>query len=165
MKEIKLTQGKVALVDDEDFEELNKHKWHTIKCKGIFYAFRQEYEKSKHKRRVLMHREILPIKTIGNVIDHIDLNGLNNQKTNLRECSISQNNMNKSIYKNKKTKYKGVHVGYKSKKGQSFNACISINGRNLHLGVFLDEIEAAKAYDKAALEHYGKFSNINFPKQ
>lgn len=162
MKKIPLSRGLFALIDDEDFEFINKFKWYAIKNRENYYAVRQEYEKSKYKRRLYMHNEILKVVKEGNIIDHKDLNSLNNQKSNLRECSIAQNNKNKGVYKNKKSKYMGVYLGYKGKKGQVFIAQITNDNKHFYLGSFLNEIEAAKAYDKACIRHHGEFAKTNF---
>lgn len=162
MKKIPLSKGLFALVDDEDFEELNKHKWHAIKSRNNYYAGRQEYEKSKHKRRVYMHNVVLKVMNKENIVDHKDLNSLNNQKYNLRECSIAQNNKNKGVYRNKKSKYIGVYFGYKGKKGQVFIAQISNDKKIIYLGSFYNEIDAAKAYDEACLKYHGEYGKTNF---
>ncbi len=162
MKKIPLSRGLFALIDDEDIEFINKFKWYAIKNRENYYAVRQEYEKSKYKRRLYMHNEVLKVVKEGNIIDHKDLNSLNNQKSNLRECSIAKNNKNKGVYKNKKSKYMGVYLGYKGKKGQVFIAQITNDNKHFYLGSFLNEIEAAKAYDKACIRHHGEFAKTNF---
>ena len=93
MKEIPLSQGKVALVDDEDYKYLNQWKWYAAKQGNDFYAFRNDYTVSPPKT-VRMHREVLVEDPRD--IDHIDGNGLNNQKVNLRYCTHSQNHQNRN---------------------------------------------------------------------
>jgi len=161
MKEIQLSQHRVcenrgkyvALVDDEDFEYLNQFKWCAMKGRSSFYAVRKIGIIGK-KHNQSMHVEILN----GKGIDHIDHNGLNNQKSNLRLCSQSENCMNTKKRENTSSIYKGVSFHNCTKK---WLAQISINGRHIHIGLFVSEIEAAKAYNKKAIELFCEFANLN----
>lgn len=144
MKEIKLTKGFVALVDDEDYEELNKFKWRAVKVRDNYYAY----------RLVSMHREILNIKNSKIHIDHKDRNTLNNKKDNLRTCTPAQNNLNKEVRKDNKLGVKGVRF---SKKQKRYIAVISINGKVKQIGSFNTVEEAAIAYNKKAKEVHGEF--------
>ena len=157
MKEIQLTQGFVALVDDEDFERVNQFRWHASRNGKNIYAERSMTIDSKTKNK-LMHREIMKA---GNKveIDHIFGDGLDNRKKNLRICTHSQNLLNSSKYKHSSSKYKGVYFGKTQKKWISQ---ISINGKNKHLGCFDNEIDAAKQYNIFAKEYYGEFARLNF---
>lgn len=160
MKEITLTQGKVALVDDEDFEFLNKFKWHAYKSNNTFYALRNSYYVDDKKRRTIqMHRIILGLKKLEVKCDHIDRNGLNNQKYNLRPSTNAENCKNQKP-RNGTSKYKGVCW---CKKRNRWRANIRINDKQTYIGQFKDEIEAAKAYDKMAKLHFGEFAYLNFP--
>ncbi len=155
MKEIQLTQGQVALVDDEDFDSLNQFSWCALKrSNGDFaYAARTVYNP---KRTVYMHVMINGPKT-----DHHDCNGLNNQRYNLRSANSQQNNRNKFKYKGTySSKFKGV--SYRHDNGM-YRAYIRVNGVLISKGQYWDEIDAAKAYDKAAIEEFGEFANLNFP--
>jgi hypothetical protein len=144
MKEISLTQGRVALVDDEDFEELNKFKWHTQPHGNTFYVIRNTPRKpGKHQGTERMHRVILNIPE-GMETDHIDGDGLNNQKSNLRIATHRQNSQNLALKQTKKTsKFPGV---FWDKRKSKWCACIRINGSQKHLGYFLNENEANIAY-------------------
>jgi len=159
MKEIQLTRGKAALVDDEDYEYLNQWKWYACICDGIYYARR-----TSNKKKIFMHRQLLNAEK-GIEIDHMDHNGLNNQRANLRSCTSSQNKRNKSPLG--RSKYLGVEVNCKkSKSGDKvyyyFCARICDNYKKQYIGSFKTEEEAARAYDKKAKEIHGEFANLNF---
>lgn len=159
MKEIQLSkQGKhkgkyVTLVDDEDFEYLNQFNWYVMKHGNTFYAARCVPFNGKQIIN-MMHGTLLNSKGI----DHVDLNGLNNQKSNLRFCTQSQNNMNRGKKKNAASKYKGV---YFDKNARKWRADIRINSKPIYLGLFDSEIKAAKAYNRKAKELFKEFANLN----
>lgn len=158
MKQIPLTQGQFALVDDEDFEYLNKHKWYADKKTHTYYANTHLYI-NKKDTVISMHRMILGLTDPKTQGDHKDKNGLNNQKYNLRICSCAQNQRNKRVKKGGSSKYRGV---YWNKKGKIWQAGIKMDGKSIYIGNFADEIEAAKAYDKAAKFYHGEFASLNF---
>jgi hypothetical protein len=159
MKEIKLTQGKVAVVDDCDYEELSKHKWLAQKNGNTFYAERGVRVDGK-KTNIKMHRQILGLtKGDGKVIDHVNHNGLDNQRHNLRVCTNTENNCNQQTRSNpKSSKFKGVS---RNKGKGKWRAYIKVNQKNIHLGRFTSELEAAKAYNLAAVWHFGPFAHLN----
>jgi hypothetical protein len=159
-RRIPLTQEKYAIVDPEDFERLNKHKWHASKWGNTFYAIRCAGPRNKTKY-IRMHREIIhPPDHL--VVDHINHNGLDNRKANIRPATRAQNNYNRLNIKsdNSSSKYKGVSW---RKRRKRWRACIYFNGKYRFLGYFKDEIQAAKAYDKAAKIYHGEFATLNFP--
>jgi len=149
MKEIQLTRGMVALVDDEDYEYLNKWHWYVYKGYSTFYAL----SKIKHKD-LKMHRIIMNCPKDMQV-DHKDGNGLNNQKGNLRICTNAQNQANRKSYG--KSKYLGVSYN----RNTYIQAYIGHNKRNIYLGVFKTEEEAAIAYNEAAIKLHGEFAKLN----
>ena len=164
MLQILLTQGKFALVDDEDYNELVKYNWFVLICgrvRKVFYAVRNVWENGSSKK-ILMHRQIMSTPA-GLVVDHRDFNGLNNQRYNLRNCSFLDNTRNHRKYRTGgfTSEYIGVcWVGGRRKKWQ---AQIMSNTKYVWLGYFDNEIDAAKAYDIAALKYFGEFANLNFP--
>lgn len=147
--EIQLTQGRTALIDDEDYERVSKHGW-VIRKDGYAHAY-------INKKSVLLHRFIADPGE-GVMIDHINMDRLDNRKVNLRPCTQSQNRANVWLSIRNKTGYKGVDWNIRVKK---YHAQIKVDGKKIHLGYFDDKIEAAKAYDKAALIYFGEFSRIN----
>lgn len=159
MKEIILTQGKVALVDDEDFEYFNQWKWYARKDANNFYAQRNGYKENGKRGAIHMHREILGLTNRHILCDHRDHNGLNNQRYNLRVTSYSGNAINTLSSRKSTSIFLGVSWHKKNKK---WIATISKNKVPKYLGSFHCEIEAAKTYDKHALEIHGEFANLNF---
>lgn len=158
MKIIPLTQGKVALVDDEDFELVSQYKWSAAAKKQMWYAHRGVKRNGKWTT-IDMHRFIMNPKS-GGEIDHISTNGLDNRKKNLRVVSKSQNRFNQRKLASCSSIYKGVSWHSFNKKWQ---ATIGINGKQKHLGYFNDQKEAAVTYDRAAIELFGEYARLNFP--
>lgn len=157
MKQIALTQGKFALVDDEDYEYLNQFKWYAHKKKNTYYAKRELWINKKNV--VLpMHKAILNPE-IGQVCDHIDGDGLNNQRSNLRLCIKAENCRNQRIRTGTSSKFKGVSFQPSRNK---WTAYITIDYKRISLGRFLSEEDAAKAYDAKAKVLHGEFANVNF---
>lgn len=157
MKQILLTRGKVALVDDEDFNFLNQWKWFAIKAKRRYYAVRKESYFSGKRKIIFMHRVILKTPQ-GLETDHKDRNGLNNQRSNIRVCTERQNQGNCGLRKDNVTGYKGVSWW----EGRVV-VHIKAKGKKLYIGSFPDVISAAHAYDKRAKEIFGEFAGLNFP--
>lgn len=158
-KEIELTQGKYALVDDADYAELSKHKWTLIRGdhhRAPDYAVRSVKIDGKPKA-ILMHRQIMGFPNCG--IDHIDGNGLNNCRENLRTATQQQNNFNRRIYKNNQSGYKGVYMNTGKRK---WRAVIRFDKKSIHLGYYFTKEDAAIAYDDAAREYFGEFAKTNF---
>lgn len=156
MKEIPLNQGRIAFVDDEDYEWLMQldRKWSFSgsETKGVAAC----YIKGKQLK---MHRLIMNAPE-GVQVDHIDGNRMNNTRANLRLCSNIENSYNRRLRKDSSTGYKGVRWQVKN---QRFWARIQANGKRVSLGLYDDPVDAAKAYDRAAKELHGKFARLNFP--
>lgn len=154
MKEIKLTQGKCAIVDDEDYEILNAFRWYAWCYAGLWYAKRNFWVNGKCKT-VYMHRKILNAQQ-GIEIDHRNGNGLDNRKENLRLCTHRQNMCNKKQpRKGNKLGIKGV---YWNKECKKFRAKIQSNGKTIHLGLFNVLDDADIAYRRAELKYFGEFT-------
>jgi hypothetical protein len=157
VKEIILTQGQITLVDDEDYEELNKLKWFVVKNKGVYYAARK-INLHGMRRILFMHRVIMQTPE-GFYTDHINHNSLDNRRCNLRQCTIAENQHNQRIRTSTKTsKYKGV-CRYKTSK--KWRAQITINGKRITIGYFEKEIDAALAYNNSAIQYFGNYATLN----
>lgn len=151
-REIPLSRGKVALVDDADYERLNQWKWHYNASTG--YAARRDWQA---RRYVLMHRVILDAPA-GRAVDHINGDGLDNRRANLRLATAAQNGHNRRAQAGATSRFKGV-----SFYGNRHHARIFVAGHNLYLGPFTDERTAARVYDYAARQHYGEYACLNLP--
>lgn len=165
MKEITLSRGKVALIDDEDFELISQHKWHTQPVGKTFYALTNIKKDPKNWRKgfihIRMHRLIMGLSISSLEVDHIDHNGLNNQRGNLRIVNRAQNTRNRRANSKGTSAYKGVSY-HKHKHKHLWLSAIHINNRQKKIGFFKTEIEAAIAYDQEAKIAYGEYAYLNF---
>lgn len=154
MQKIPLTQDKIALVDTEDFERINPHKWCAFKHGNSWYAIRRV-----GGTMIYMHREILGLAVnSGSITDHVNGNGLDNRKSNLRLCSVKENVRNQHTTSGF-SQYKGVSW---HKQRNRWRATIMVNRKQKHLGLFGREDIAALAYDMAAVREFGEFACLNF---
>ena len=153
MKEILLTKGYIAFVDDDDYEKLNRFSWHVAVRPHTNYAGSGSGRQRNYK---LMHNLVLATPA-GMMVDHIDRNGLNNQKSNLRLSTRSQNFYNSVKRKGNRSGFKGV---LQRPSGQ-FYAAIGYKGKKLFLGNYPTAQEAAVAYNKKAVELAGAFARLN----
>lgn len=170
----KINAGKYsAMVSDEDYNNLMEFKWHIMRCEKTIYAARSIMVNGR-KYNDFMHRFLLGLKPFDKSIkgDHINHNGLDNQRHNIRKATNAQNIMNGTAsgasrflgvsLKNKKVKYTNKNGEQKIYQCIYYEASITYNGKIHYLGNFKDEILAAKKYDEFAREHFGEFANPNF---
>lgn len=158
MKLISLTQGKHAIIDDDDFEIVSKHKWQSWTSKEFnsFYAISSKRINNTKITNIKMHRLIVGVIGVEGVyIDHINGNGLDNRRSNLRICTHSENMRNCKLYINNKSGYKGV--GFHNGK---WRARININKKSVFLGHFDTAEEAHAAYCEAATRLHGEFARF-----
>src|ERR1035437_6402891 len=163
MKHISLTQGKYARINDIDFTWLSQWKWYAQKGGTTFYAVRWDNVKEGRRIKIQMHCVLLKRKLSRELhsderVDHRDLNGLNNQRKNLRLANDTENNRNVGIRRDNTSGYKGVTWRYDN---QSWQTRIQVNKKRIHLGYFTNPREAALAYDVAALKYFGEFAVTN----
>ena len=154
---IKLTQDKYAIIDDEDFKLVDQYKWHVLKTSVNNYAATNAGGR-KNRKYILMHKLILDYFGFSD-IDHINGNALDNRKQNLRICSRQQNIRNKKkCNKICSSQYKGVWF---RKDTQKWSSEITVDYKKICLGCFVNEVDAAKAYNEVAREYFGKFAKLN----
>ena len=151
---IPLSQNKFTKIESNDWEIVKNHKWHYHKG----YASTKITLPNGKQTTCYMHRVILGLTDPKIQADHINHDGLDNTRINLRSCTQQQNNMNKSSRKNSTSKYKGVSWNKRDNKWQSH---IRFNNKTIHLGYYTNEQEAAKAYNLKAKELFGEFANLN----
>jgi hypothetical protein len=159
-RRIRLTRGKFAIVDPEDYPRLAKYKWHLDPNGYTGYAARRGSTRGGKKgKKIYMHHEVIRVPR-GLVCDHVNRNGLDNRKANVRPATRAQNNCNRRRGKRKmRYKYKGI---YWNKQMKKWLAQICVNGECKYLGSFGDEVSAAKEYDMAARAYHGEFAALNF---
>lgn len=157
---IPLTKGYTALVDARDYQRVMQYKWHAQVDKKTVYAVRSTYDPATKKTGAQkLHRFILGLTDPKVQVDHKDRDGLNCRRYNMR-TTRKQNEQNSSIRVDNKSGYKGV-CWYKAHK--SWVVQINVEGKRTHIGYFKNIIDAAKAYDEAAIKYFGEFAVLNFP--
>lgn len=161
MKQIQLTKGQVALIDDEDFDDISQYRWFAVAPRQKDYTHSWYAATKTGGRNISMH-QLLMNPPIGSCADHIDHNGLNNRRSNLRITTTRENSWNTNKHKNCTSKFKGVAWNREKSKWQ---VRICINGKEKHLGWFHNEIEGANLYDFVAIQFFGPFAKVNFPTQ
>jgi hypothetical protein len=163
MEKILLTQGKFAIVDDENFEWLNQWKWC---CDAKGYAVRHEQKSeygNRQRKMVKMHRAIMKV-SAGIYLDHINRNRLDNRKANLRIATNSQNQANAKQWQTNTSGYRGVVQLNKNKPyniSKPWGAQIVVEGKRIFKGMFETPEEASKAYGQLAKKYFGEYANLN----
>lgn len=162
MKEIQISKGAKTQVDDEDYDFLMQWRWHLSKDKWNSYVKRNEVVNGKHIT-IRMARVLLKADDPKIYVDHIDHNGLNNQKSNLRLCTSSQNQFNcRSIRSNKRSSiYIDISPRKPTKFGQKWRAKMNINGKTVQIGEYFSEYEAAIGRDRYILDNNLEFPTLN----
>lgn len=161
MKEIKLTQGKIALVDDADFDWLNSVRWHAFCSGGVWYAKTNIRRTSGKYDKVSMHALLAAIMGFRSP-DHRDGNGLNNQRSNLRKATHQQNCCNRGRYSTNSSGFIGVHWAAHAHKWKA--QAVEFDKRK-HIGYFDTAEQAARARDAFVTKTYGEFVRLNFPNE
>lgn len=164
MREVPLSQGMVALVDDADYEQVMAHTWSAHLEGTAYYAVTMvphpdggQTPSGRDRRKTLsMHRLLLGSKLAE--IDHKDGNGLNNQRNNLREATRTQNARNRKSVTGSSSQCVGVSFVTRTQKWQ---AQIKVGSKNFYLGQYATEQEAAEARDRAAVKFHGQFAKLN----
>ena len=156
MKQVPLSRGLFAIVDDEDYEAVSAKRWYANpqKNRNRRFPYAERQERGKH---IQMHREILQPPSSFHV-DHINGNGLDNRRSNLRLVSNAQNQQNRIKHKAGTSAYKGVSL---APRGNRWYAKIMVDGKDVFLGSFLREVDAAKAYNVAASARFGEHARLN----
>lgn len=144
-------------IEDADLAEVS---WRVRLSFGRVYAFKQTSRTLGTRKYIHLHRVILSRKLGRELlpheqVDHINMNGLDNRRENLRLATHSQNNHNRTQYRNNKSGYKGVN-----KRGHRWYAAIKVNGKQIHLGTFDTPEQAYEAYKQAAIKYHGEFANF-----
>lgn len=162
MKELRLTRGYVALVDDEDFDRCSAYEWQVLVKYKSNGHISSAYAVQKRGSKMLLHRFILCVTDPSIRIDHEDRNGLNCCKSNLRIATAVQNGQNRGVNYNNRSGYKGVSWSGKWNKSRPWKAQICVDGDRISLGYFETPEAAALAYDEAAIKFFGEFACTNF---
>lgn len=149
---VPLSQGKFALIDADDVDVIGSRNWHAVKDDVAYYAFSSD--------KTALHNAIMG-KRDGFVVDHINGDGLDNRKSNLRFATMSQNQWNSRIPKSNKTGFKGVRFANWAGGSKKWRAGIHVSGHHKSLGYFESPELAAQAYDDAAIKYFGEFAKLN----
>jgi hypothetical protein len=158
MRQVSLTKGAIALVDDIDYNLVMSYKWHLDASGYAAHSFWDASTGKKHNVR--LHRLLIRVKPLFTV-DHVNGNRLDYRRANLRIATREQNMWNRRKFANRTSQFKGVKWR-KLKSGGHWQATVTYHGKRQHLGSFDSEYHAALVYDWAASELFGDFARINF---
>lgn len=153
-----ITNG-IVLLDEADLSAVLEHNWYAVRKGNKIYACTTLYDKNRSSKRykLYMHRYLKgAIK--GETVDHVNGDGMDNTRCNLRKCSKAENARNSELSASNTSGYKGVTWNKNAKK---WLAQLKVDRRHVYIGVFTDILDAAKAYNTAALEHFGEFARLN----
>lgn len=153
MKEIELTQGRVALIDDEDYDIVSLYNWHTRRTTRSDYAATTRCGKTLHMHRMVM------LAPAGLEVDHINGDGLDNRKSNLRVCTVKENRRNRRPSRGQRRSSSGLKGVQKN--GKKWASYITVDYQKHYLGIFTTKEMAARAYNSAAKKHFGEFARLN----
>lgn len=156
--DLPLTRGYVAVFDAADLPLVAGRNWCALVTRRGVYALGSRPRGSIEPRGLLLHRHLLGVTNSKTHVDHKDRNTLNNARDNLRVCTHAQNQGNRPKIVAGSSRFKGVCLN----KSGTWTAYIKRDGRSTNIGSFDDEIEAALAYDRAALDVFGEFALTNF---
>ena len=149
---IPLTRGTFATVDDADADLVSAFKWHATSTRGLWYARREIGGRAQMMHSLLVNSPL---------VDHVNGNGLDNRRSNLRPATPAQNMQNRMRFRTARSQFKGLLWCHRDGR---WRARITVIGKRIDLGRFSDERDAALAYDMAARQHFGEFAALNFPR-
>lgn len=158
MAHITLNTGDVVLIDDADYPLVSQYNWRLRSGGGATYAITNSRNEGK-RTTVSMHRLIMGEGALA--VDHVNRNGLDNRRSNLRWATRSENGRNSRPSKGRR--FKGVYFKRDEKYSKPWEAQITVDGKNVFLGCYSTEEEGARAYDAAAKRYFGEFACLNFP--